>query len=118
MPLEAGGRYVAMSWAQSMIMPVLAPKTISYQIKTSKIVLQRPLQHLQDASQPTACERSITSFFLYRIPSLRQDTALVTAMGGRACTCVWQHQTSSVPNSSQATHRRQQTRSLGLAATP
>lgn len=28
-----------------------------------------------------------TSFFLYRMPSLRHDTALVTAMGGRACTC-------------------------------
>ncbi len=28
-----------------------------------------------------------TSFFLYRIPSLRHDTALVTAIGGRACTC-------------------------------
>ena len=28
-----------------------------------------------------------TSFFLYRMPSLRHETAFVTAMGGRACTC-------------------------------
>ena len=27
-----------------------------------------------------------TSFFLYRMPSVLQDTAFVTAMGGRACT--------------------------------
>ena len=28
-----------------------------------------------------------TSFFLYLMPSLRQETAFVTAIGGRACTC-------------------------------
>ena len=28
-----------------------------------------------------------TSFFLYLMPSLRHETALVTAIGGRACTC-------------------------------
>ena len=52
------------------------------------------LQKLQNASLRTACMLGNTSFFLYRMPSLRQDTALVTAMGGRACTCVWQHQRS------------------------
>ena len=36
-----------------------------------------------------------TSFFLYRMPSLRQDTALVTAMGGRACTCTRECQSLS-----------------------
>ena len=34
------------------------------------------------------CSSRFTSFFLYLRPSLRQETALVTAMGGLTCTCI------------------------------